>query len=74
MTKKKLKPTAEDWMIIRLLRRWATQQGLHRGPIFSADAMRVVDYMTDKLGEKTLARMAKRIDEDTPEEERTYVR
>jgi len=73
MSKKKLKPTAEDWMIIRLLRRWATQRVYH-GPLLSADAMRVVDYMTDKLGEKTLARMAKRIDEDTPEEERTYVR
>jgi len=74
MSKKLKKPTAEDWMIMRLLRRWATQQGLHHGPIFSADAMRVVNYMTDKLGAKTLARMAKQVDADTPEKEKTYVR
>lgn len=73
MSKKLKDLTAEDWMIMRLLRRWATQ-GVYRGPMLSADAMRVVDYMTNKLGEKTLARMAKRIDADTPEKERTYVR
>jgi len=57
----KPEPSAEDWIIFRLLNAWGRDVG---GLGFNPIARRTVAFMVKKLGKDTVLDMAKQLEEE----------
>lgn len=58
----KPEPSAEDWIIFRLINAWAKDVG---GLGFNPIARKTLAFMVKKLGKDTVIDMSKQLDEET---------